>query len=296
MMLRGSMTALVTPFKNDEVDEKRLRDLIEFQIENGTDAIVPCGTTGEAATLSMEEHRKVVEIVVDAVNGRIPVIAGTGSNNTKEAIELTEHARESGADAALLIAPYYNKPTQEGLYQHFKLIADTVDIPIVLYNVPGRTSVNILPDTVKKLSEIRNIIGIKEASGSLTQVSEIIASCESDFLVLSGEDSLTLPILAVGGAGMISVIANIMPAEVAELYDSFAKGDLETAREIYLRILPMARALMKLGTNPIPVKTALHLMGMISAELRLPLAPMSDPSELRRVMKNYKLIKQIEIK
>lgn len=289
--IKGAIVAIVTPFKDGKVDEKALAELIEFQISNGTDGIVPCGTTGESATLSYEEHEFVVEFTVKQVKGRVPVIAGTGSNSTDEAIGLTKHAKKVGADAALIITPYYNKPTQEGMYRHFKAIADEVDIPIILYNVPGRTGVNLLPETVARLSKIKNIVGIKEASGSLQQVSDIIRLTGSDFIVLSGDDFIVLPLLAVGGKGVISVVSNVAPADMAGLCDAFFAGDLRKARELHYKLLPLCHA-MFIETNPIPVKTALGLMGKIKPELRLPLCSMSESNlnKLKQIMKDYGLI------
>ena len=234
MMFSGSMVAIVTPFHNGAVDEEKLRQLVKFQINKGTSAIVPCGTTGESATLTHEEHNQVVSIIVDAVGNKVPVIAGTGSNSTKEAIQLTRRAREVGADAALLITPYYNKPTQEGLFEHYKAVAETVDIPLILYNVPGRTSVNMLPQTVERLAQFDNIVGIKEASGSLSQVTEILQRCKDAITVLSGDDALTLPILAVGGKGVISVAANIIPGRMAELANLCLQGEWPKAKDLNL--------------------------------------------------------------
>ena len=290
-MFKGSIVAIVTPFLNGAIDEDKLRSLVEFQIENGTDAIVPCGTTGEASTLDFDEHYRVIEIVVQQVNKRIPVIAGTGSNSTKEAIELTAHARKLGADGALLVTPYYNKPSQEGLYRHFKAVAEAVALPQVLYNVPGRTSVNLLPETVARLAEIPNIVAIKEATGSLQQASEILALCGDKLDVLSGDDFITLPMMACGAKGVISVVANIMPKEVATLVDAFVAGKMEEARKLHLKLLKIANA-MFIETNPVPVKTAVALMGMASDEVRLPLAPMADVNraKLAAIMKEYGLI------
>ncbi len=275
MNYKGSMTAIVTPFKNNRLDEKAFKGLIEFQIKNGTDGIVPCGTTGESATLSYEEHERVVELAIEAVNGRIPVIAGTGSNSTAETIMLTKHAEKAGADAALLITPYYNKPTQEGLYQHYKAVAEEVNIPIVLYNVPGRTGVNMLPETVARLSEIKNIVGIKEATGNLQQVSDTIELCRKGFIILSGDDFTTLPILAIGGHGVISVTSNIAPKGVSDMCDAFFNGNLEKARKLHYKLQPLHRV-MFLETNPIPVKTSLAMMGKIQEEFRLPLVKMGE--------------------
>ncbi len=292
-MLKGAIVAIVTPFKNGRIDEKALRSLIEFQIKNGTDGIVPCGTTGESATLSYEEHKRVIELTVETVNKRIPVIAGTGSNSTKEAIELTKHAEKAGADAALLITPYYNKPTQEGLYQHFKAIAEEVSIPLLIYNVPSRTGVNILPETVARLAELKNIAGIKEATGDLRQVSEVIKLCRKNFAVLSGDDFVTLPMLSVGAKGVISVTSNIIPRDVAQMVDAFFAGDYKKAQELHFKMWEINTA-MFLETNPIPVKTALSMMGMITPEMRLPLAPMSEANlkKLKKVLIDYKLIKE----
>jgi len=274
-MFTGSMTALVTPLRDGEFDEKAFRDLIEFQIAGGTDGLVPCGTTGESATLSHEEHDRVVEVCVRAVAGRVPVIAGAGSNSTREALRLTRHAKDVGADAALLITPYYNKPTQEGLFRHFAHVAERVDIPIVLYNVPGRTGVNLLPETVERLAAIPNIVAIKEATADLRQASRIIELCGDRIAVISGDDFTVLPMLAIGGRGVISVVTNIAPALMARLVDSFAAGDLAAARDAHYRLLPLSEA-MFIETNPIPVKTALALMGRIAPEFRLPMCPMSE--------------------
>ena len=290
-MFSGSYVALVTPFKNNQVDVEKLKELVEFHVKKGTSGIVPCGTTGEAPTLSHEEHRLVIESVVKAVNRRIEVIAGTGSNNTTEAIELTRFAREVGADGCLVITPYYNKPTQNGLYLHFKQISKTVDLPIVMYNVPGRTGINMLPSTVAKLAKIKNIVGLKEASGNISQVSQIVRDCGEDFDVLSGDDAMTFPILAVGGKGVISVVANIVPGELAGLVEAFNRGDIKKAREMHLKMFALFGA-MFYETNPIPVKTAMSLKGMISDEIRLPLCKMSDENlaKLKTVLTEYKLI------
>jgi len=235
-MFKGAMVAIVTPFKSNQIDEKALRELIEFQIASGTDAIVPCGTTGESATLSHEEHDRVIEITVDAVRKRVPVIAGTGSNSTTEALRLTKHAYEAGADGALIVCPYYNRPTQEGLYQHFKTIAENVSIPIIPYNIPSRTGVNLMPEMVAKLAQIKNIAGIKEASGSIKQMSDIINLCGKDFAVLSGDDILTLPLMAIGGAGVISVVSNVAPVDMAALIDAFEAGDRAKAKALHYKM------------------------------------------------------------
>ena len=290
-MFKGSMVAIVTPFRDGKVDDRALGELIEWHIASGTDAIVPCGTTGEAATLSYEEHEHVVEFTIKKVAGRVPVIAGTGSNSTDETIMLTRHAKEAGADGALLITPYYNKPTQEGLYRHFKAVADDVDIPIVLYNVPGRTSVNMLPATAARCAQIENIVAIKEATANLQQISEIIELCGDKMAVLSGDDFTVLPTLAIGGMGVISVSANCAPSDMAALCDLFFAGDLEGARKVHYKLQPLNQA-MFFETNPIPVKTALAMMGKIAPEFRLPLCPMSEPNKekLGRVLKEYGLI------
>ena len=290
-MFQGSFVALVTPFKNGKIDEDALKNLIEFQISNGTNGIVPCGTTGESATLNIEEHNQVVDIAVRAVNGRIPVIAGTGSNSTEEAIKMTRHAKEAGANAALLITPYYNKPTQEGLYQHFKKIAGDVDIPVIVYNVPGRTSVNMLPATTARLSEVKNIVGIKEATGNLQQVSETIKLCGENFSVISGDDANTLPIMAAGGKGVISVTANIAPDKIAALCKACLDGNFSEACKLHYELLDLNNG-MFIETNPVPVKTALSLMGKVIDEVRLPLAPMNNAnlSKLKSLLKESGLV------
>ncbi len=291
-MFTGVLPAVVTPFRNGEVDEESLRQLIEFQIEDGVHGIVPCGTTGESATLSHEEHDRVVEIAVDQVKGRVPVVAGTGSNNTVEAIRLTAHAKDAGADGVLMISPYYNKPTQEGLYQHYKKVAEEVNIPIVVYNIPGRTAVNIEPSTFARLAEIDNIVGVKEASGSMKQITEIIRLCGDKLTVVSGEDYLTYPLMSVGGKGVICVVANIVPRDMADLCNLLLAGDFEKGRELYYRLLPLCHA-MFYETNPAPVKAALEMMGRISSgEVRLPLAPMADANreKLRKDLEAYGVI------
>lgn len=290
-MFRGAMVAIVTPFKNNQIDEVALRDLIEFQIANGTDAIVPCGTTGESATLTHEEHDRVIEITIDAVKKRVPVIAGTGSNNTAEALRLTRHAYETGADGALIVCPYYNRPTQEGLYQHFRAIAESVPLPIIPYNIASRTGVNMLPELVARLAKIKNIVGIKEASGSIKQMSDVIHLCGKDFAVLSGDDIFTLPLMAIGGAGIISVVSNVAPADMAGLVDACFAGDLAKARALHYKMSPLIDA-MFIEVNPVPVKAALSLMGKIDCEYRLPLCKMSDANfeKLKKVMTDYGLI------
>lgn len=290
-MFKGSIVAIVTPFNNGVVDFDKLRELVEFQIANGTDAIVPCGTTGEASTLDYEEHMDVIAAVIDQVKKRVPVIAGTGSNCTKEAIELSQMAKDAGADGVLLVTPYYNKPTQEGLVRHYTAIADAVALPQILYNVPGRTGVNMLPETVARLAPHKNIVAIKEATGSLQQASEVLALCGDQIDVLSGDDFITFPMMACGAKGVISVLANIMPKAVGDLTDAFFAGDLEKARQLHLQTLKIGNA-MFIESNPIPVKTALGLMGKCSDEVRLPLCPMgtANKDKLAAILKEYKLI------
>jgi len=290
-MFHGSLVAIVTPFKKGKLDEKALGDLIDWQIAQGTHGIVPCGTTGESATLTHEEHERVVAFTVEAARGRVPVIAGSGSNSTDEAIALTKHAKKAGADGALLITPYYNKPTQEGLYRHYKAVAEAVDLPIVLYNIPGRTSVNMLPPTVARLSSIKHIVAIKEGSGSLQQVSDIVQACGERMTVLSGDDALTLPMMALGAKGVITVTANIVPKDMAQMVEAFAAGKLADARKLHYKMSPLFAALF-LETNPIPVKEAMGMMGKCSAELRLPLCPMAADTreKLSRALKDYGLI------
>ncbi|MBE0617906.1 MAG: 4-hydroxy-tetrahydrodipicolinate synthase, partial [Proteobacteria bacterium] len=274
-MFRGAITALVTPFRDGRVDEDAYRKLIDWQIRQGVNGIVPCGTTGESATLSHEEHNRVIDIAVDEARGRVPVIAGTGSNSTAEAVRLTQHAKEAGADGALLITPYYNKPTQEGLYQHYKAVAEEAKFPLVLYNVPGRTGCNLLPETVARLAELPEVVGVKEATGDLKQVSDVLEKCGDRLAVLSGDDFTVLPLLVLGGKGVISVLSNVVPADVAAMIAAYDAGDLARARELHFRTMPVARALF-LETNPIPVKTALALMGRVGPELRLPLCPLQE--------------------
>ena len=274
-----------------KVDEDAYRELIEFQIEGGTNAIVPCGTTGESATLSIEEHNKVIDIAVEAVRKRVPIIAGTGGNSTREAILLTEHAKKAGVDATLQVTPYYNKPSQEGLFQHFKTIADAVPLPQVLYNVPGRTSINMLPETVARLAELPEIVAIKEASGDLGQMAEIIRLAGDKITLLSGDDNLTLPVLAVGGKGVISVVANIVPGDTSDMVRAWEEGSIEQARKLFYKLLPLCQA-MFYETNPVPVNTSLALMGRIEEELRLPLAPMvrTNRDRLEKALRDYELI------
>jgi 4-hydroxy-tetrahydrodipicolinate synthase len=288
-MFQGSLVAMVTPFKNGEVDYKRLADQVEFQIAGGTDGLVPCGTTGESPTLSHEEHEQVVAFVVERAKKRVPVVAGAGSNSTREALRLARHAKAVGADATLQVNPYYNKPTQEGLYRHFKAVADQVDLPIVLYNIPGRCGVGLNPETVARLrTDSRNIVAIKEACGSMDQASEIASMC--DITILSGDDSLTLPLGAVGGKGIISVVANVVPADVKAMTAAMLAGDFARARTRHQKLFPLCRA-MFLETNPIPVKTAMAALGADSGELRLPLCEMrpDNRKKLLAAMKEYGL-------
>ncbi len=290
---KGSIVALVTPFRDGKVDEAKLRELVELHVRNGTDAIVPCGTTGESPTLSHEEHKRVVEIVIETARGRIQVIAGTGSNATAEAIDLTVHAKKAGADGALLVSPYYNKPTQQGLYEHFKAVAEATDLPILVYNIQGRTAVNVETDTLARMArDCRNIVGVKEASGSLEQMTQVILACGPDFTVLSGDDTLTLPLMAVGGRGVISVIANIVPKETAEMTHAALEGDWKQARELHLKLFPLSKA-MFIETNPIPVKEAMAMMGLIQPEFRLPLCRMAESNRerLKKVLTQFGLLK-----
>jgi len=284
---------MVTPFRNGEVDEATLAELVEFHVANATDGLVPCGTTGESPTLSHGEHKRVIELVIKAARGRIPVVAGTGSNSTAEAIEMTVHAAKAGADGALLVSPYYNKPTQQGLYEHFKAIAQAApDLPLILYNIQGRTAVNVETETMARLAQIPNIVGVKEASGNLDQMTSVILACGPDFSVVSGDDSLTLPLMAVGGRGVISVLANFLPREVAELAHAALDGDSKRARELHQRLFPICRA-MFIETNPIPVKEAMAMLGMIRAEWRLPMCPMTDANRerLRKVLLTAGILK-----
>ncbi len=294
MKLEGIYTALVTPFRDYAVDEEAFGKLIDFQLAHGVDGVVPCGTTGESATLSYEEHERVVELAVSRVRGAVPVIAGTGSNSTTETIELTAAARKIGADGCLLTTPYYNKPTQEGLYRHYKKVAEEVDIPLVLYNIPGRTGINMSPETVARLAQIPNIVGIKEASGSLVQVAEIYRLTGGTFTILSGDDNLFLPMMSVGAVGVISVVSNIMPADMAALYRAFLKEkDFEKARGLNTRLLPIFQN-MFIETNPIPVKESLYHMGMMEREFRLPLCPLSPGNStiLKGVLREFGLLRR----
>jgi 4-hydroxy-tetrahydrodipicolinate synthase len=285
-VFEGVLTALVTPLRGGEIDEPALRALVERQIEAGVDGLVPCGSTGESATLSHAEHRRVVEIVVEAAAGRTRVVAGTGSNNTREAIELTLHAKQAGADGALLISPYYNRPTQDGIVAHYAAIARETGLPLIVYNVPARTGSNILPATMARLADIEHVVAAKEACGNVGQIAAAIAACPPEFRVLSGDDALTLPLLAIGAVGVISTSANVAPAEVCRLVRSFRAGDVEGARRLHYRLLPLFDALF-CETNPIPVKAAAAMLGWIGDEIRLPLTPLSDAhrERLRVVLK-----------
>lgn len=292
-MFKGSIVALVTPFKGDHVDEAAYKKLIDWQIKEGTNGIVPCGTTGESPTLSEKEQEQAIEVCVQTVGKRIPVIAGTGSNSTAEAVHMTKHAAKVGADAALVVTPYYNKPTAKGIYLHYKAISESVDIPIVLYNIAGRTGRNIEPELMAKLaSDFKNIVGVKEASGSLDQMIRIKELCPKNFFLTSGDDALTLPVLTIGGIGVISVAANIVPRDVAALINAFNQGDLKKAQEINSKLMPLIRALF-IESNPIPVKIACELMGLCNGDLRLPMCGMEEANlaKLKQALKSYGLIK-----
>ncbi|MDL2210621.1 4-hydroxy-tetrahydrodipicolinate synthase [Desulfovibrio sp. OttesenSCG-928-O18] len=279
MQFVGAYTALVTPFRNGKVDEERYREFIEWQISEGIDGLVPCGTTGESATLTHEEHEAVIKICIDQAKKRVPVIAGAGSNNTAEAIRLTKFAKEAGADAALHITPYYNKPTQAGLFEHYKAIGEAVNLPLIVYNVPGRTSVNVAAETMAKMyKEIPHVVGCKEATGDMAHVSNILEYCGEGLELLSGDDLTLLPTLALGGCGVISVVSNILPKKLAQLCVSFRAGAVATAQKIHYEIMPLSRACF-VETNPIPVKTALAKMGKMDIEMRLPLVPMAPQNE-----------------
>jgi len=292
-MFTGAMVALVTPFQDGAIDFETLDELIEFQLDSGIDAIVPVGTTGECPTLSHEEHKQVIERVVKTVGGQVPVIAGAGSNSTAEAIELTEYSKKVGADATLQVGPYYNKPTQEGFYQHFRAIAEEVDLPIVLYNIPSRCGAGMTPETIARLAEIENIVAVKEASGSLDQASEIAMRC--DLTIISGDDSLTLPLASVGGKGVISVVANIVPADVKAMTDLILEGDFASARQWHRKLFPLSKNMLTLATNPIPIKAAMAILDMCSAELRLPMTPLEQGKMpvLEQTLKDYGLLSRV---
>jgi len=289
-MFTGAMVALVTPFQDGEIDFQTLDELIEFQLEGSIDGIVPVGTTGETSTLSHEEQKEVMARVIKTVGGQVPVIAGAGSNSTAEAIELTAFAREAGADATLQVTPYYNKPTQEGFYQHFRAIAEAIDLPMVLYNIPGRCGAGMTPETIARLAEVENIVAIKEATGSLDQASEIAARC--DMTIISGDDSLTLPLASVGAKGVISVVANIVPADVKAMTDLILEGDLVSARQWHRKLFTLCKSMLTLATNPIPIKAAMGMLSMCSDELRLPMTPLDEDKRLflKETLEAYGLI------
>lgn len=292
-MFKGSIVAIATPFKNGKVDEATLKKLVEFQIKSGTNGIVPCGTTGESPTLDHDEHARVIEICIEAAAGRVPIIAGTGSNSTAEAVALTKHAAKAGADGVLQVSPYYNRPTQEGLYRHFKAVSESADIPIILYNIAGRTAVNIEPTTIARLAkDCKNIVGVKEASGSLDQMQTIKSLCPSDFALISGDDALLLEVLSIGGVGVISVAANIVPKDILKIISAFEAGDLAQAQKVHYQLLPLIKALF-VETNPIPLKAAMALMGLCSAEIRLPLCEMAPANhdKLKKALQDYGLLK-----
>lgn len=290
-MFTGSMVALITPFKDGKIDWQSLEALVDFHIQSGTHGIVPCGTTGESATLSHQEHDDIVKAVIKGVNKRLPVIAGTGSNSTDEAVRLTRAAEKSGADGALMISPYYNRPTQEGIYQHYKKVASEVGIPIIVYNIPGRTGSKIEPETLARLAEIKNIAGVKEATGSVDQAIDVIRLCGENLAVYSGEDTLTFSLMALGGKGVISTVANVAPKEMSQLTEACLKREWEKARDLQLRLTPLIRSLF-IETNPIPVKTAVALMGKCTSDLRLPLTPMAEGNvkKLKQAMAEFGLI------
>ncbi|RMF87790.1 MAG: 4-hydroxy-tetrahydrodipicolinate synthase [Nitrospirae bacterium] len=292
MDIRGSMVALITPFTDaGGVDEEALRRLVEFHVEQGSHALVPCGTTGESATLTHEEHREVIRIVVEQAAGRIPVIGGTGSNSTAESIELTRYAKEVGCDAALLISPYYNKPSQDGVYLHYKRIAEETAFPLIVYNVPGRTALNILPETVARLARVPGIVGIKEATANLQQIAEVIDATPEGFALISGDDATTFPTLCLGGVGTISVVANVAPRDMAALCDAWFAGEVEEARRLHYRTLPLSKVLF-IETNPVPVKEACHLLGFCRPHLRLPLTRLAEANRerLRAALADYGLL------
>jgi 4-hydroxy-tetrahydrodipicolinate synthase len=291
-MFKGPMVAIITPFLDGHIDEESLRRMIDWQIDAGITGLVPCGTTGESPTLSHDEHKRVIEITVEQVRGRVPVIAGAGSNNTAEAVDLTRHAKKVGADAALHITPYYNKPTQEGIYRHFQTIARECSFPLVAYNIAGRTGVNITPETMARMADLPEVVAVKEASGSLGQMAEIVQLCGDKLQLLSGDDNLILPLLSLGGAGVISVLANFWPQAMVELHDKWFAGDVKGAQDAYYRLLPVARA-MFLETNPIPCKTACHLLGLIpDGSMRLPLCELAPANleQLKQVLADAGLL------
>ncbi|MCK4913997.1 MAG: 4-hydroxy-tetrahydrodipicolinate synthase [Planctomycetes bacterium] len=289
-MFTGAMVALITPFQDGEIDFKTLDELIEFQLENGIDGIAPAGTTGESPTLSNEEHKKLIERVVKTVSGAVPVIAGAGSNSTAEAIELAAFAKKAGADATLQVDPYYNKPTQEGFYQHFKAIAEEVDLPVVLYDIPGRCGAGMTAETIIRLSKIENIVAVKEATGSLDHASQIATGC--DLTIVSGDDSLTLPIASIGGKGVISVVANIVPADVKAMTDLILEGDFSSARQWHNKLFALSKNLLQMATNPIPLKAAMAMLDMASDEMRLPMTALDESKKviLEKILSDYGLL------
>src|SRR5437660_801492 len=290
-MFAGLTVALITPFKDGQVDYVALRKLVDWHVAEGTDCLAPCGTTGESPTLDHEEHERVVAAVCEQARGRIKIMAGTGSNSTREAIRLTKAAKKAGVNGALMVGPYYNKPTQDGYYQHFAAVADAVDLPIVLYNIPGRTGSNMLPETIARLAEVPNIVGVKEATGSLDQASQISALC--NLTLLSGDDSLTLPLMSIGGRGVVSVVGNIVPRDVQNMVRAFDAGKIGEAQEWHHRLFPLCRDMLGVATNPIPIKAAMKLLGRGSGELRLPLCPLDAAAEarLRETLRNYGLLR-----
>jgi len=291
-MFRGAYTALITPFKNGKVDYSALEALVENQIAGGIDGLVPCGTTGESPTLTDKEHDEVIAFVVKTVRKRVTVIAGTGSNSTAEAIERTRHAKEAGADAALLVTPYYNKPNQRGLIAHFTAIADAVDIPQILYNIPGRSVININPETLAELSRHRNIVGVKESTGNLEQMIRIKALCGPDFDLISGDDPLTLPVLSIGGVGVISVTAHLIPGETSRIVHSYLEGKIEESRKLFYKYYDLVKTIMSIDVNPVGIKTAMALRGQVSEEFRLPLVPLTAEAKeiLRKELEKYNLL------
>jgi 4-hydroxy-tetrahydrodipicolinate synthase len=290
-MFEGALTALITPFRDGAVDAPALRELVEWQIQSGIDGLVPCGSTGESATLTHAEHDSVIKITIEQTRKRVPVIAGTGSNATAEAIRLTAAAREMGADGALLISPYYNKPTQDGIFRHYKTIAQSVDLPLLVYNIPGRTASNIAPETFARLAEVKNIVGVKEASASMDQTTDILKLCGDRLTILSGDDALTVPLMSLGAKGVISTCSNAVPRAMHDLAAACNAGDFAKAREIHYQLMPLIRALF-VETNPIPIKQALAFMGKCANELRMPLVPMTAAAadRLRLAMKDLRLV------
>ena len=286
----GLTVALVTPFRDGAIDEDALRRFVDFQVESGTDVISPVGTTGESPTLTHDEHERVIAVVCEQAAGRIKVMAGTGSNSTAEAIRLTNYAKSVGSDGALIVAPYYNKPTQEGFYQHYKAVAEAVDIPIVVYNIPGRTAKNIEADTINRIGEIDNIVAVKESTGSMDQASQILAG--SNLSVLSGDDSITLPLMSIGGSGVVSVVGNIIPKDVMAMINAFNSGDLAAAQQWHAKLFPLCRDMLGLATNPIPLKAAMQMLGRDSGEVRLPMTPLDEgqTAKLNETLKAYGLL------